>query len=447
MNSSLIADDILSKIPITDSTNKILIGYSGGVDSHVLLYMLAQMKDSLSQEIEAIHINHGLNDMANEWVKHCRSICLGLEIKFLLVELDAKSPKGESQEAWARKLRYEAINQFINDGDILLTAHNKNDTAETLLLQLFRGAGPAGLSAMSLNSPFGAGWHCRPLLDYSRSEIEKYADNNNLEWIEDSSNKDNKYDRNFLRNNVIPILTGRWPGMSNTLSRASRIQAETSMLLQDLASVDLEDCILENSGQLSITALNKLSNHRVANVIRYWIKNHGYAIPTSAQMTRIIEDVLNASSDSEPCISWSDTEVRRYRDTLFISSPLPKPPDSSSEICWKLDEECNLVMGKLHAQRSIGKGIKAKICPENFVTVKFRRGSEVIKKGGHHHKLKKLFQEFGVPSYYRDFIPLIYIGDKLVAISGLLIDEDYIAAQTEESIDITWSRPDGLILC
>lgn len=440
MALSILPDDIFSILPITPDTKNIWVGFSGGLDSHVLLHLLSLHKPHLRPKIVAIHINHGLNERADEWSAHCKKVCNDLGLEFRLVTVNAKAPSGESPEAWARLVRYNAMRDVVEEDDILLTAHHKDDMAETLLIQLLRGSGPAGLSAMPQVVRFGNGWHCRPLLAYNRQELHQLADECGLSWIEDDSNQDRKFDRNYLRHNVIPVIKDRWPSMTQTLSRAAGIQAESSFLLGELARIDLAECKHQQTGALKVTVLNSFSRARAANVIRYWIKLQGLSTPTASQLHRIINDVLNSKVDAEPCVEWEGIQLRRYRNSIFITQSLPDKSSKQGEGRWQLNSECRLIMGSLSAKRGKGNGIKVGKCPDNGVIIKYRHGSELIKKGGHHHSLKSLYQESGVPSCFRDYIPLIYIGEHLVAISGLHIDDDYAATPDEDAIQIHWSE-------
>jgi len=212
-----------------------IIAYSGGLDSHVLLHAVAAMRAELTGcEFIAVHINHGLSEKAGQWTKHCANQCEVLNITFAHINVDAKNKTGESPEAVAREVRYQAFREFMQPGDCLLTAHHQDDQAETLLIQLLRGAGPRGLAAMPYYSDFAEGWHARPLLNFSRDELHEYAQQtfsqNQSAWIDDESNSDTRFDRNFLRHEIIPKLKARFPGMAATLSRSAGLCAEASGL-------------------------------------------------------------------------------------------------------------------------------------------------------------------------------------------------------------------------
>jgi tRNA(Ile)-lysidine synthase len=444
MTSSFAPDDILSCIQIPDDARTIIVAFSGGVDSHVLLHLLYRCRHLIKQKIFAVHINHSLNKKAEEWANHCINICESIGIDCKIVKLDASAPKGQSPEAWARHKRYEALAEYLDDQDLLLTAHHKDDTAETLLLQLFRGAGPAGLAAMPSMTSFGNAWHGRPLLGYDRADLVDYANEQGLIWIEDDSNLDVKFDRNFLRNEVLPLIKMRWPGVSHTLARSALIQADTSELLSDIAMSDLPLCQIAATRALDTDILRNISRPRAANLIRYWIKKEGYNMPTSAQLQRIFQDIIYARDDAEPCVRWNDCEVYRYRNQMFVTSPLPSKSDIPVEISWDISQECSLPLGRLQALRESGQGIRLNASPDDTFKIRFRRGSESIRKGGHYHKLKNLFQEQGVPACFRGFIPLIYIDDELVSVAGLITSDDYIAAPQQEGIRVNWSYADRI---
>ncbi|MEX2352982.1 MAG: tRNA lysidine(34) synthetase TilS, partial [Gammaproteobacteria bacterium] len=357
MISSLIPDDLFSAVSFPEKSGKLLIAYSGGLDSHVLLHLFSESRHSHGLETTAVHVNHGLSDNARAWAEHCRLVCDDLKVDFRLVELDARAPRGESPEAWARHRRYEAIEHLMSEDDVLLTAHHMDDMAETLLIQLFRGAGPAGLSSMPAQSRFGKGWHYRPLLAYNRTQLRQYALDKGLVWIEDESNLDSRIDRNFLRNDVLPVLRQRWPSISRTLSRAARHQAEATTLLDDLAISDLKATARNNGKCLSAGALQRMSKARAGNTIRFWIKINGFPVPSEIQLAQIFTDVLAAQPDSEPCVKWSGTEFRRYRDDIFITTPLPESPLAGEQFEWDIHTICKLKLGDLYAFKARGEGI------------------------------------------------------------------------------------------
>lgn len=437
MPAKITPEDVFDSMQLPAGGRLLLAGYSGGLDSHVLVHLLSRARQRLPLKLAAVHVNHGLNPAAGLWAEHCRSICNALDIEFILVELDARAPRGESQEAWARQKRYAAMQEYIKQDDVLMTAHHQDDTAETLLIQLFRGAGPAGLAAMPRAARFGRGWHLRPLLDYTRAELQDYANTHGLAWIEDDSNTDQRYDRNYLRNSILPPLRQRWPGLTETLSRAASHQASAALLLDEFAAMDMTACARDGTSWLAVNALTALSLPRLANVLRYWIKSRGFPLPADRQLAEAMDQLFNARTDAEPCVSWKGVELRRYRNTLFITAPLPRVRETAP-IEWDMAGPCQLPLGVLVASRSTGKGIQPGLCDGDKVTVRFRRGSELIHKDSHRQELRKLFQEHGVPASCRDFMPLVYAGDRLVAVPGLYVHPACRAAAGAESLDFSW---------
>ncbi len=436
-------EQVFSRLDIPVGAQQLVVGYSGGLDSHVLLHLLSRYAfDHLpSIRVLAIHVNHGLNSNARNWAEHCRGVCEQLGVGYHLVELDARAPQGESQEAWARQLRYEALVRFIGVDDVLFTAHHQDDMAETLLIQLFRGAGPAGLAAMPMQARFGAGRHYRPLLACPRAGLLRYAQEYKLVWIEDDSNQDPRYDRNLIRNTILPGIRQRWPGITQTLYRAARHQADASSLLDDLADIDLKTCRSGVDTRLSVSQLLGMSSRaRAANTLRRWIRLLGFPVPNERQLNQIFSGVLGAGPDATPCVSWEGTELRRYRDSLFITAPLPPPPDPDHVTDWDLNKSCKLSLGCLTATRTRGEGIRTSQCENDTLRIRFRQGNETLVLAGHHHTLRKLCQQYAIPSCYRDHMPLLYIGDSLVCVPGIAIAEEYRARGEEYGWQVDWSE-------
>jgi tRNA(Ile)-lysidine synthase len=333
--------------------------------------------------------------------------------------VDARAPQGQSPEAWAREQRYQALEKALGEGEMLLTAHHQDDQAETVLLQLLRGAGPRGLAAMPALTRFGRGWLARPLLDFSREDIQCYASQHGLRWMEDPSNRNADFDRNYLRHSVIPRLKERWPGFGRTLARAAQWQAEAAPMLDVLARQDLAACTGRTEGTLSVAALKALDEPRRRQAIRLWLRDLGLPTPAASHLKRIMEDVLNAAWDATPCVAWPGAGVRRYRDSIHAMRPLPGH-DPRTVIRWEPSKPLALNIGRLWAEKVEGRGVKAPFCEGRQLTVRFRRGGERCRPEGRRetHSLKHLFQEAGIPPWRRDRIPLVYLDETLIAVAG-----------------------------
>lgn len=432
--------DALKQFP---SVRRYWVAYSGGRDSSVLLHALAALRPFFPADLElrAMHVDHGLSPRSGEWSRHCESACIALGMSCQVLCVNAKPQSGESPEAAARHARYQAIATFIEAGDVLLTAHHQDDQAETLLLQLLRGAGPHGLAAMPAHAPFSRGLIVRPLLNITHDAVVDYADQHGLVWVEDHSNFDTGFERNYLRHDIMPHLRRRWPAAATTLSRAAAHAAEAADLLDALADADLQQVRVE-SDVLSVTRLLALDAARQRNVLRRWFKRLDLPAPATVHTQHIQSDILHAAQDSVPCVHWAGAEVRRYRDSIYAMRPLAAH-DASTILTWDMSSPLALPgISTLTALVSMGAGIKAALCQTSHVTVRFRQGGERCRPAGrgHSHALKNLFQEQGIPSWQRDRLPLIYIGDELAAVADLWVCEPFQATQDEAGIVVQVCR-------
>lgn len=410
------------------------VAYSGGLDSHVLLHALAKLRPHFPAKLNAVHIHHGLNPLADQWVQHCQQICAALGIPCTVYAVNIPRNTGASLEALARDARYKALENTLGVGDICFTAHHGDDQAETVLLQLFRGAGVAGLAAMPRSAPLGKGWQVRPLLNYSRAQLQHYAQTQQLHWIEDDSNIDLRFDRNFLRHSVLPILRQRWRSLSPTLQRVAQHQAEADGLLQEIGVVDLNHCFGENTQQLRLAILQNLSPARQRNVLRLWIKQQELTLPSTAQLARLQADVLHAAPDRQPVLRWEGGEIRRYRDQLYVIPPLPEVPTNC--LTWRFPETLELPLGSLQAIPTRGRGLR--LSEGTLLKIQFRQGGEHLKVRGQHHSLKKLLQITPLPTWLRAYLPLIYWEQQLIAVPEIAIDDAFLSKMGEQAWQLEW---------
>ena len=426
------------------------VAFSGGLDSQVLLQALCSLRAELHAEIGAVHVHHGLQPAADHWESHCRQVCADLDVAFVALRVDATAAHGESPEAAARNARYQALADWLPVRQCLLTAQHQDDQAETLLLQLLRGSGVNGLAAMPVLAVLGSGQQLRPLLGVNRDALHQYALTNRLAWIEDPSNTDTAFDRNYLRLRVLPVLRERWPAVAANLSRSASHCADAARLLAERAGQDLQQ-LSGREHTLSLTGLLALPRTRRENVLRHWLRQVSGKAPSTAVLARILHDVAGSRPDSGPCVRWGRFEVRRYRGQLFLLVQT-EPADYSRVVDWELAEPLVLpgAGGCLSAIPETGQGIRAAAVPGGNVRVGWRQGGECCRPAGraHHHSLKKLFQEQGVPPWERSRIPLIYIGDELAAVAGLWVCEPFQTSPAEAGLTINWlpARPGGLPL-
>jgi len=415
--------NLLTTLQTYPTTSRFWIAYSGGLDSHVLLYALAQLRSALPHiELQAIHIHHGLQKNADAWAAHCQTICQQLAISCDVIHVNIEKKHRQSLEAQAREVRYQAIKNKIADNDIVLTGQHADDQAETVLLQLLRGSGVAGLAAMPTIIPFGQGWLARPLLSYPRQTLENYATNMHLNWIQDESNFDTCFDRNFLRHEIIPLLQTRWSNLNQTLGRVAQHQAETQTLLHTLAQLDLKTCLIEENQSLAIYELQHLSVARQRNLLKMWIKQCSLPQPSSQQLQQILTTILPARQDAQPIVKWQGGEARRFQNQLFIMKNLPDLPQLQS-LSWNRKNAILLPLGQLQFIQTETKGLA--LSDNQKVTVQFRQGGEVCTVFGKQHRVKKLLQDKKIPPWLRGFIPLIYVDNELAAIPNVAICDPF----------------------
>lgn len=451
-----------------------LLAFSGGLDSCVLLDLMHKLSLHEKIPLRAIHINHGLQGEAEQWVSHCQQICEALKIPLQVVHLNMKPGKGESIEAVAREQRYQAFESELKKGEMLLLAQHRDDQAETLLLQLLRGGGPEGLACMSFYKAFSLGAVFRPLLDVSRAEIEEYAHSNNLDWIEDPSNTDIKFDRNYLRHEVLPLLKKRWPSYNKTFSRSARlcaaateiIGAQASELLKQVRVTDsgLEGDVTHEGILLNAKSLSELAEQQQIIVIREWLRQQQLSFPSEVQMRQILIQMLKSSNEASPLVTWADIEVRRYRNHLYAFKA-PDSFDSTIEYDWDLGAPLTLPeLDKcLTVTKVKGEGISLEKIRHLSFTVRFRSENLVDNSGESNSeavksdifrgksaelenkipgttkasKLKKTMQQSGIPPWLRNRVPILSLNDELIAIVGWWISPKYRSLKNESGIIIT----------
>ncbi len=416
------------------------VAYSGGVDSHVLLHALCAQTAERGARLTAVHVNHGLHAHAADWARHCAEVCRQLGVPLQVLRVDAGARPGESPEAAARRARYRALAEWLPKEAVLLSGQHRDDQAETVLLQLFRGAGARGLAAMPAIAPLGAGRLARPLLGCSRAEILAYARRHRLQWIEDPSNADIRYDRNLLRQQLLPAIRQRWRGVDKALVRAARLQADQAELATVLAGLDLAHCEIEGQpDQLRAPALQSLARARQRNLLRHWIEANQLPLPAEAIIDQIIDSLLEARPDAGPVVHWSGAEVRRYRQRLYIMPPLPRW-DPGLRLPWDPRQPLALPAagGTLRAAYVSGQGLRAPAHTQ--LQVGFRQGGETLQPAGRagHHSLKKLFQEWRVPPWRRTRVPLVFYGNALAAVAGYCICEDFLTNGDERGFELFW---------
>lgn len=424
---------------------RLWVALSGGADSMALLHAMGALRERLAPvEICAAHVHHGLHDEGDDWESTCRRISTRLRIPLEVLRVEAGAGPGESPEAAARRVRYRALAALAESGAAVCTAHHQLDQAETLLLQLMRGAGPAGLAGMPALSSLGKGWLLRPLLDTSPEDLRHYLLGHGVDWAEDPSNADVRFDRNYLRHEIFPRLERRWPGARRTLTRAAAHQADSAVLAQALAQMDLADSRGCEPGTLSRPALLALPAARARNLLRGWLAERGLPTAGAAHIEGIFAELASARDDAEALVSWPGAEVRRYRDALYALAPLPAH-DASRIVAWNPASTLELPHGALESSAAEGRGLSAERCRRAQLEVRFRQGGERFRPAGRRHStaLKKLLQASSVPPWLRDRVPLIYVDGELAAVAGLWVSEAFAVGEQGSGWLVSWTELPG----
>lgn len=408
---SQLSDHLHAQLSAYPHIRRWVVAFSGGLDSSVLLHCAATLLPP--ERLRAIHINHQLQPAARYWVDHClaQAGSLGVVLDVVSVTPDSAS------EADARAARYRVFEQLGPDEGLLM-AHHADDQAETFLHRLMRGAGVSGLSAMPEQRPLGAGLLLRPFLSLRRSQLEAYADQSRLQWVEDPSNAQLHYQRNFLRQRVLPLLQSRWPTLVPRLLRTVDTMQETRQLLQEVAESDLAACQLEGGG-LSLRALRGLSPARRNNLLRYWSGKFG-VILTAVQLQQLCKQMLDAGGRGNAHLALAQRgEFRAYRGRLWWLPESACPPARSWHGSLYGGQTLDLGAGSLQVSGAANDTV--------MVEVAFRQGGERLRplgRGGS-VSLKQLLQERGIPPWLRDTWPLLYMDGVLVAVPGVCVTEDW----------------------
>ena len=437
--------------------DRLVIGLSGGVDSVALLDCLQRCAKPLRLRLSALHVNHQISPAASSWVAFCRRLCRARGVPFHSVKV--KVGRGGGIEAAARAARYAAF--AAQECDAIVLAHHRDDQVETFLLQLLRGAGLKGLAAMPLvrksevqrlvySRPLGAVTRrksegkspsiLRPMLDVTRAEIVEYAKARKLKWVEDDSNADVRFARNYLRHAVLPVLARRVPAYLTTIARSIGHVAEAAHLMDEVAAADSDGHV--NGGALSVDALRRLSGARARNLLRAFLAGHGIAMPAAERLEEALRQALAAKHDAQVLIELEGSALRRYAGYLHVVREGRAPRGYSRR--WRGERRLVLdaIGGVLTLTRATGAGISLARLRGGEVTVRPRRGGERLRPDCRRPRrtLKNLLQESGLPPWLRDRLPLMFCDGKLAWAAGIGVDCDFQAVKGEAGIVPGWVR-------
>jgi tRNA(Ile)-lysidine synthase len=423
----------LSCEPFPKATH-IVVAYSGGVDSHVLLHALHNVMQEckFNFQLSAIHIHHGLSQHADKWQTHCQQVCTQLHINFQTANVSVEVLPRQSLEAQAREARYSKLVELAPANSHVMLAQHQDDQLETFLLQLKRGAGPKGLSAMNrtwiLNSPTQAGKKVgfyRPLLDSTQQQIMDYAQQHNLKWCEDESNQNTAFERNFLRHEVLPIIQTRWPEFSHSVTRSAALCAEQQSLLDESSAEKLIH-IKASAKSLHVPALKQQSPAWLNQLVRYWLSELNIQSPSLAVLSRLKSEVLDAAEDATPILQWNNCQFRRFDNQLFVINVPTKLIAYSKQ--WLGEDKIQLPddLGCLH----FSKSVKTLDDVKSQVSINPSLGTVIVRLGGYNIKFKPVganhskpvkqwFKQWKIAPWLRESVVFVVQNEQVLA---LIID-------------------------
>jgi len=415
------------------------VAFSGGMDSSVLLHALAQLPDARQRGLRALHVDHGLRAESKAWAQHSAAFAARLGIALDVVQVAVDQTPGQGLEDAARRARHAALGEMLQEGEILALAHHRDDQAETVLLKLLRGAGPEGLGGMRTMRQFGKGYLWRPLLSMPRASLATYADDNGLHWIDDPSNADTQLRRNFLRSEILPRLTQRWPDASAALAHSATWMRHAAAFIETQALQALAAVRGLDPGTIAWARWLALPDALRDPVLRLWLRDLNLDPPAHFHVTELERQLHDAAADRLPCVSWEQTQLRRYRDLLYAQCKQPPLP-----IEWRAvwdGSTLNLPCGGTLALRDAdGNDVGGQA-----LEVRLREGGEKLKLAGktHTRELRLLLQEAGVPPWQRARMPLIYAGSKLIAAGDLFLSQTARELCARLRAQILWRTVDS----
>jgi len=413
------------------------LALSGGQDSMALLHILSQLAKKNSFKLRAIHVHHGLSSFADAWVELCQKFCDALNVEFISSKVDMKKNHPLGIEGQARELRYSALNNLR--AGVLVTAHHQQDQIETFLLQLLRGSGLRGLSSMQELDEKRMLW--RPFLNVDQALIKDYLINNKIEFAQDESNFNDKFDRNFLRNNILPLVLERFPQALKTINRSINLIAEGFHLNQIIAEKDFHHYLLEDHKLLALSAFAELDKGRLVNLIRWWLSLNDLQMPSQKLINEIIKQVKNKKDDALINIKISDLfSIRTYEDKLYLVDSLIQ---TNFQYVWKGQKSISLPDNtKIFFTKTKGKGFNLDKITSGQLVIRNRQGGEKFKpiQNQPTRTVKSLLQSSRIPPWERSFIPLLVDGENVVAIPEFGTDSQYQVLSDEIGYSVSWNK-------
>ncbi len=430
----------------------IAIAYSGGLDSSALLHLAHRYAVQHGISLFAFHIHHGISPNADQWLAHCSEECVRLGITFEARQITLPSDGKSGVEEAARIRRYAALGELCraHQVDLLLTAHHEDDQAETVLLQLLRGSGVAGLSGMdALNTaPDLLGDErllmARPVLAVSRAALASFVSKNGIAYIEDESNADPRYARNALRHQVMPALAEAFPGFQGRFARTARHAQAAQRMLIELAAQDLATCA--DGACLDIERLRKLSPDRMDNVLRYWFGSRGVRMPSTSWLSEMRSQLLDAKEDAQLCVTHADCHIRRHRNHVHLTPRLNDDLSMVEPLAFRWQGEEKMYFAAYHGTlyfETAEQGIDSNWLREQDLSLHYRQGGERLKPALNRptKSLKYHYQALDIPAWERERLPLVTSGKHLLFAAGIGMDCHHLGMPPAQLVQLRW-QPD-----
>lgn len=434
MSAPKLGGEIFAPLKSYPKTRRVLIAYSGGLDSRVLLHLAAANRNVIGGALEAVHIDHGLQASSDAWARKCVQVCQAENIKCHVLKAELQPQSGQSVEALARDKRYELFASVMHEHDLLLLAQHADDQAETVLLQLLRGAGPEGLSAMPYSRNFSNGYLIRPLLQFPRDALAVYANSHQLTWIEDPSNAADRFDRNYLRQQIFPSIEKRFPGYRKTFARSASHCAELVAEAAESTEANHRRCLQPGTDILQLSTLATLSQRSQKQVLRSWVKSLGFKVPQAQQLSCMIEVFAGESPAPLAAVNTASYQVRRYQDGLYLLKECAEI--STFHYQWQdLDSPLSIKELDITLTRQSLLEAGVKLGSTQALQVRSRQRSEKLRPSANQvrRSIKNLFQEHAIPPWERGKYPFIYQNDRLIAVLGLAVDPEFQSTDNNTS--------------
>jgi tRNA(Ile)-lysidine synthase len=430
---------LLAAIESLPPARKFWVGFSGGADSTALLLALHRARDSLATPFHAIHFHHGLNPGADAWLDHCRDFCRQRDIPFSSRILDIQRTGGTSIEEKSRDCRYQAVSELLDFDEIYLTAHHADDQAETLFLNLMRGSGVEGLAGIPELRGLARGHVARPLLNWRRSELEAFLLRHGVEWLDDPSNRDESFDRNFLRNNLFPMLESRWPGVVKRLTRSARIARLTSVALETFINSYASD-LLGNEHRMPLRALLKLERPIQSLVLRQWLRRQEIPALPEVRIHEFLDQLAASSKDSQAEVRWSQWQLKRDRQFIWLQD-ISIPADCEKKD-WQSGMKLKLGAGLGYLQLH-GEPISI---PQGWQVDSRREAARIrLRADGRRQALKELLRLSGFPPWMRSGIPVLYWNGEAVAIGDWILGDKMKTWLKSNKLEYCWHPADPML--